>query len=605
MPLTLRRALLLAVFVAALAPAGAEATVTRSSVTSPADPTYRLYQPSDRVAPELTITGTSDGRADESVDVVCSRGALLGLVADNVPLSGDGTFTTDVALSAVSHGGCILRAVPHLYRGKELQPFDGPLVAVTYYDPNDFPVPVRGAERPAVADYYVETGNRRGRAELRSAGSRGLKDLLGVHPEALGTYTRDTWDGGASLQTEAKDAASTIEVDDRVAYAAGSIPRLVYAPEERPTAPEGFDGLEVELTLDERTGRVTVEESQRILRCNRWDRTQPRPVDCTSVLDTGVRLERTITFDAEHAIADVDDRWISTDGQAHRLRLAYEHDADESDRPLWRFPGDPRFTFRADQDRVRPKGPGTVFVRGPEGGMAVGALSYAPAPATFIFDGKDVLSEINELTVPAGGVLPIRRTFAIAENVIAAEALAQRTEDGFAGPAVSIDGPADGATTGEASLKVSGRATDNVGVAKLTINGQPVAVGGDGSFSAVVALGTGSNRVDVVATDATGLTGTASIDVTRTAPVILPTPTPQPEAVQWCVMPRVKKGSTVKAARAALKEAGCKAARKTKSKRSSKVKKGRVLSLTHRAGDHVPLAEAVGITVSAGRKKKR
>ena len=231
---------------------------------------------------------------------------------------------------------------------------------------------------------------------------------------------------GAPLRSHPRAASSTIEVDDRVAYAAGSIPRLVYAPEERPVAPAGFDGLEVELTLDERTGRVTVEESQRILRCDRWDRPKPRAEDCASVLDTGVRLERTITFDAQHAIADVNDRWISADGHAHRLRLAYEHDADESDRPLWRFPGDPRFTFRAHQDRVRPKGPGTVFVRGPEGGMAVGALSYAPAPATFIFDGKDVLSEINEVTVPPGGVLPIRRTFAIAENLIAAETLARR-----------------------------------------------------------------------------------------------------------------------------------------------------------------------------------
>ena len=143
--------------------------MTRSSVTSPADPTYRLYELTEKAATTLTVKGTSDGVADEAVDVVCTRGAVIGLVADNVPLSGDGTFTTDVALSAVPRGGCILRAVPHLYRGKELQPFDGPLVAVTYYDPNDFPVPVRGAERPAVADYYVETGHRRGRAELRSA----------------------------------------------------------------------------------------------------------------------------------------------------------------------------------------------------------------------------------------------------------------------------------------------------------------------------------------------------------------------------------------------------------------------------------------------------
>ena len=122
MPLTLRRALLLAGFAAALAPASAEATVTRSSVTSPADPTYRLYELTEKAATTLTVKGTSDGVADEAVDVACTRGAVIGLVADDVPLSGDGTFTTDVALSAVPRGGCILRAVPHLYRGKELQP---------------------------------------------------------------------------------------------------------------------------------------------------------------------------------------------------------------------------------------------------------------------------------------------------------------------------------------------------------------------------------------------------------------------------------------------------------------------------------------------------
>ena len=346
--------------------------MTRSSVTSPADPTYRLYQPSERLASELTVSGTSDGRADESVDIVCSRGALIGTVADNVPLSGDGTFTTDVELSALPRAGCILRAVPHLYRGKELQPFDGPLVAVTYYDPNDFPVPVRGGGDPVIADYYVETGHRRGRSELRSAGSDGLEDLSGVHPEELGAYTRDTWDGGASLE-------SSIEVDDRVAYAAGSIPRLVYAPEERPAAPAGFDGLEVELTLDERTGRVTVEESQRVLRCDRWDRPKPRqrtaPRCWTPACGSSARSPSTPSMRSPTSMTGGS---APTTGTPPAARLRARRGRVRPS--VVAVPRDPRFTFRADQDRVRPKGPGTVFVRGPRAAWRSAGSRTPPLP---------------------------------------------------------------------------------------------------------------------------------------------------------------------------------------------------------------------------------
>ena len=46
--------------------------MTRSSVTSPANPTYRLYEPTEKASDPLTVTGTSDGVADEAVDIVCT-----------------------------------------------------------------------------------------------------------------------------------------------------------------------------------------------------------------------------------------------------------------------------------------------------------------------------------------------------------------------------------------------------------------------------------------------------------------------------------------------------------------------------------------------------
>lgn len=587
MSLSLRRALLLALTATVLAPTSAQAVMTRSTVTSPADPTYRLYERTPKAEPTITVTGTSNAAVKELVDIVCTRGSVVVAAAVGIEVGPNGRFSTDVRLDNLQNWACVLRAVPHQYRGKELQPFDGPMVAVTFFDPRDFTIPVRGSDARATADYYAKTGNRRGYAELRS---RGLKDVTAVYPEQLGFY-KETWDTAAERHA--------VEVDGVVAYAGGDVPRFDYDGEgpEPMMAPGGFAGISVSATLDERTGRVTVNESAPVVRCNRWDRVEPPATDCRSVLDTGVRHERAVTFDAEHAVVDVEERWISTDGSPHRVRLAYAHDADENDRPLWRFPGEVRFGYRDDRETVTPKGPGTLLVRGAEGGVAVGALTFNPAPQRFVFDDYDVLADVDELTVPAGGVVPVRRTFALAENVAAAEALARRTEDGFAAPTVSIDG----AVPGEGFATVTGRATDNVGVTALTVNGQAVTLGTDGAFSAQATFGT----VTVVATDAAGLTATAAIDVTKPAPAPVLTPSPQPGGVRRCTVPRIKKGSTVKAARKALSDAGCKAAKSTKRKRSAKVRKGRVLSLSQRAGESVPAADGIVITVSSGRKKRR
>ncbi|HEX6875817.1 MAG TPA: PxKF domain-containing protein [Nocardioidaceae bacterium] len=90
------------------------------------------------------------------------------------------------------------------------------------------------------------------------------------------------------------------------------------------------------------------------------------------------------------------------------------------------------------------------------------------------------------------------------------------------GPAVTLDGPA---STSASSATVSGTATDaGSGLVGVTVNGQPVTVASDGTFSQSVELTCGDNTVTAVATDGVGLTRSAEATVTRTCVVVQPTP---------------------------------------------------------------------------------
>lgn len=67
-----------------------------------------------------------------------------------------------------------------------------------------------------------------------------------------------------------------------------------------------------------------------------------------------------------------------------------------------------------------------------------------------------------------------------------------------------------------------------------------------------------------------------------------------------CVVPKVKAGSTLAAAKKALSKKGCKA--KTKKAASKKVRKGRVIKLSHKAGKKLKHKATVTVLVSRGRR---
>ena len=87
-------------------------------------------------------------------------------------------------------------------------------------------------------------------------------------------------------------------------------------------------------------------------------------------------------------------------------------------------------------------------------------------------------------------------------------------------PSVSIGSPAAGAKVDKNKLKVSGTASDNMGVARvqLTVNGVAVTVNGLNAWSANVTLKEGKNTINVTATDSAGQTSVKSITVTYAKP---------------------------------------------------------------------------------------
>lgn len=95
-------------------------------------------------------------------------------------------------------------------------------------------------------------------------------------------------------------------------------------------------------------------------------------------------------------------------------------------------------------------------------------------------------------------------------------------------PAVAITAPNDGVLVSSPTVTVTGSASDNVGLASLTVNGLPVTVT-NGAFRTTVGLAEGSNTIFAIATDTSGLQSTATVAVTldSTPPTLtVDSPTP-------------------------------------------------------------------------------
>jgi len=89
-------------------------------------------------------------------------------------------------------------------------------------------------------------------------------------------------------------------------------------------------------------------------------------------------------------------------------------------------------------------------------------------------------------------------------------------------PVLTVSTLPDGAYTNNPTLNISGTAVDDVALDGVTINGTPIPVNGDGTFSHVLTLVDGPNVIKTIAADIAGniSTDTRTITLDRTAPVV-------------------------------------------------------------------------------------
>jgi hypothetical protein len=165
-------------------------------------------------------------------------------------------------------------------------------------------------------------------------------------------------------------------------------------------------------------------------------------------------------------------------------------------------------------------------------------------------------------------------------------------------PQVSLTGPAEGATTSEATVSVAGSVRWGLPIRSLTVNGQPVQLGGGGTFAVTVPLNVGANTIAVQATDLAGRSGSAAVSVVRTAVVVT---APAPVPARTCTVPRLR-GRTLAGARSALTRSSCRLGT-VRRERSASVARGRVMRQSVAQGRIVPAGTKVTVTLSRGRTR--
>ena len=180
-----------ALFVAVGAAAPAQAQVTSTSITAPADPRYALYDADAAQPATIDVAGTAAGSGN--VDVLCASrhayGPDIRSVARNVPVAANGTFSVanapldEVASvdSPFSPGKtCRLHAVPAGTTPENLGAFTGPRLAVSKFA--RLRVPSDADDQP-VYDSYVSAAGLRFSADALSFGSYGLYDNWILDPD--------------------------------------------------------------------------------------------------------------------------------------------------------------------------------------------------------------------------------------------------------------------------------------------------------------------------------------------------------------------------------------------------------------------------------------
>ncbi len=585
--------------------AAAQATVTTSNITSPANGAY--LQANDDVATTLTVTGTSNGTTGDQVDIDCFyNDGNANQLATGVNVDAGGSFTVTAPLSAIAGNDCRLRAEP-AGSSDESPVFAGPRIAVSEFSTTGSKNRIfNGPNNGTLYDYFANGTTFGSYAGWNSAGDCGPygNTIDPTYTQAPAALSCDGWfyyDDGFSR--------SELQVDGKNAYPAWDAYDLFYrtGPCTTSTPPfdpgcdgsvdnAGFPSLSVSQSWNPANGFESTQETDAIADCTGAD--GYRPADqtaCPSFTPSGLALQRSSSMIGTNQIL-MTDTWTSTDGNAHNLDALYEDDSNSNGGSGrgYQFPGETGFSRHALGDVVAgaSSAPGSVFVHtdvsaadnDPDNNY--GAITFSSAPSYFVFSGFGALEEHQAFTVPAGGSIKLSYVYSFSTSLEQVQALALSAQDLLHSPAVSITSPGNGAKyqnkTKTKKITVSGTATAGSGIKSLTVAGHAVSVGSNGAWSTTVTLKRGTQTITATALDNAGLTASAHITVIY---------------AKACVIPHVK-GQSRSGAEKTIRAAGCQVGKIKKVK--SKIKKGHAVKTNHKAGKKLKPGAKIKLYVSEG-----
>jgi hypothetical protein len=621
---TTLRLLALGAFALAALPAAANASISNTQITSPTGSQFFTYQ-ADRPesagvadpANVVTFAGTTDSTAPgtDKVRITCVTGYYSGgsynsndlELADgsgfDVSLAPDGTFSAamNIRNAADNHGPCTFIAYPTSSGWSDSDiglHFKGLKGFGDWWDPTNRSLGVAGGGTINI-DYYVGHQGLLGGAEWDTADSCGPYYSNAWLNTLLAPPNTDLWDCAAWLsRDDYTGTRSAIRVGGKNAYLVDEMPQFDYDlggpnPTQKPAGTQPI--ADPTYSRDAQTGEITVTESEPVQRCNADDY-PATSTSCTSAVDTGLRLNRTLrTVDGGRTVS-ITDTWTNSTAGDQQLDVEYMNYIDAYDYPTLKFPGDDAFAVYGDGDAktLPAQSTGTILARDSDFPDSIyqnaGYLTYGTQPDEVRWtNGYNTFVLHYARTIPANGSVTFRHAVGVARSTDTAAALGRLQEDTFEAPTVSISAPANGSTVKTKQVTVTGTAKDNVGVKSLTVNGQAVALGGDGSFSTPVTLNTGANTITAVATDGGGNSSQATSAVVYSPP-----------APPKCRVPKVRKGSTLSSVKKKLVKANCKVG-KIKKATSKSVKKGRVISVSPK-GVHA-FQKKITIKISSGKAK--
>ena len=433
----------------ALAPP-AQAAITTSTITSPADNSTQLVTGvGPTFAPATTtFSGTSNGTTGDMIQIRAYRGSAPlshNQVGSDTAVAADGTWSTSIPNDQNSqgepYGGVTLYAVP-------------PLAPAAVPNSADFqPTRVTGERQVTTVDSGTPVN-----FWFFHSGSQGFFDAYGiascsvcdtaVYDNATRTRGNYLWYSAGLYPTENRYGAPRgyLRVDGR---------NVVFPSGANNTNLAGNSGLEPISVTFTNGAEPSVTDVEPALRCTNATPFPPTSnTDCGTLTETGVRDTMTIQSANEGRRQIVTHRFASTDGAAHDVDAHMSADVKDASagngqyQMQWLPDG---FIQPSAKDKFpAPPGPGTVLFRQnknvPNGSMEfpIGAMTMSPAPQFIEFENDAPAQEFimpYRATVSPGRDLVLTQQFDTEPSLALAQAAGAAARARLAPPAVPIQQP--------------------------------------------------------------------------------------------------------------------------------------------------------------------